>query len=78
MAVVVIAYFFAVLGVNLTLDRMEKSPAQSSFALYDSQGRLLLNYRGDLQLCPVTPTPEPEAGQMPMADQQRNSPDRLF
>jgi hypothetical protein len=35
-------------GINLTLDRLMKSPVQSSFVVYDPQGQALYSYNGNL------------------------------
>jgi hypothetical protein len=44
-------------GINLVLDRLTKSPAQSSFVVYDPQGQALYSYNGNLAEFNASPRP---------------------
>ncbi len=44
-------------GVNAALERVTKSPSQSSFVVYDDQGRALFAYQGNLKDCNVCVRP---------------------
>jgi len=59
LALLVVALFALVSGVDVTLDHMSRSATQGTLTCYDQKGRVVANYNGDLALCPIAPKPQP-------------------
>ena len=61
LALLVIALFALVSGVDVTLDHLSRAVTQSAFTCYDQNGRVVASYNGNLALCPITLKPQPLA-----------------
>jgi hypothetical protein len=57
LGVLTISLCALVSGVDAALDHFGRSPAQSSFVIYDEQGRTLFAFNGDLNDCNVSLKP---------------------
>ena len=59
LALMVVALFALVSGVDMTLDRMSHAVTQGAFTCYNQQGQVALAYNGNLALCPTYPKLQP-------------------
>lgn len=56
---ILMGLYLVVTAFDSALDCAAKSPTQSSFAIYDEQGRVALSYNGDLNECKALAKPAP-------------------
>ena len=49
--ILVVGLFLLATGLDVALDHLSRSMAQSSFTVYNEQGTVLLAYNGDLAAC---------------------------
>jgi hypothetical protein len=55
----IISLFLIVSGLDAALDHLSRSPAQSSFTVYNTQGTIVLAYNGNLSFCKAYTKPVP-------------------